>query len=156
MKNIRFHTIVVLFDRQLTPNVHFEISEVTWQFVFEWRQAFFENPKYPTACSKWYLGSAWQAFPIPHHAPVIASVVTIIWIHAKYVPILFESQDYYTHPLAVARTVGVDVAAWRSGCAEVTFTEPGRKFGVEEEEERSARAENNVHVWHLHGKSKLR
>jgi hypothetical protein len=55
--------------------------------------------------------------------------------------ILFESQDYYTHPLAVARTVGVDVAAGRSGCAEVTFTEPGRKFGVEVEEERSERAE---------------
>jgi hypothetical protein len=58
-----------------------------------------------------------------------------------YVPILFESQDYYTHPLAVARTFGVDVAAGRSGCAEVTFTEPGRKFGVEVEEERSERAE---------------
>ena len=29
MKNIRFYTIAVLFDRQLTPNVYFEISEVT-------------------------------------------------------------------------------------------------------------------------------
>ena len=29
MKNIQFYTIAVLFDRQLTPKVYFEISEVT-------------------------------------------------------------------------------------------------------------------------------
>ena len=155
MKNIRFHTIVVLFDRQLTPNVHFEISEVTWQFVFEWRQAFFENPKYPTVPSGIsVLHDKLFQYPtlFQYPAPVIASLVTKIWIHATYLRTNFVRKSGLLHSSPSSCT---DI---RSRCSSRTIWMCGSNVYRTWTEIRSWSRRgtiwtcgNNVHVWHLHG-----